>query len=291
MRRVVLALVVSIDLPCAGATASGPATFAGLVHRWPADGNPDDVIGGSHALVHGPVTWVPGRFGQAFGVPAGAWLGLGPDPGSVGTGDFTIALWCRVERLVAMPLLCKRDGCATAPFIQVLLRQDGDLLCELAGPDGDDASTFITRKANLADGRWHHVAWRRSAGAHTVWVDGALLVTPVQAAVADIAPGSDLSAGWSPCVGRDGGPQPFAGELDEIQLYSVALSDCQVALLAGAACSADLDGDGVVGATDLGHLLAQWGACGDERPCTADLDGDGVTSAADLGLLLSAWSG
>jgi hypothetical protein len=49
--------------------------------------------------------------------------------------------------------------------------------------------------------------------------------------------------------------------------------------------TADLDGDGAIGASDLAILLAQWGRAG-----TADLDGDGTVGAADLALLLAAWT-
>jgi hypothetical protein len=48
--------------------------------------------------------------------------------------------------------------------------------------------------------------------------------------------------------------------------------------------SADLDGDGAVGAGDLAILLAGWGGSG-----PADLDRDGTVGAADLVLLLAAW--
>jgi hypothetical protein len=47
---------------------------------------------------------------------------------------------------------------------------------------------------------------------------------------------------------------------------------------------ADLNGDGVVDATDLAALIAQWGASG-----AADLNGDGVVDAADLAALIAAW--
>ncbi len=52
------------------------------------------------------------------------------------------------------------------------------------------------------------------------------------------------------------------------------------------ACTADFDGDGAVGATDLAILLGSWGPC-DE--CDADLDGDGFVGAADLATLLGSW--
>lgn len=48
-------------------------------------------------------------------------------------------------------------------------------------------------------------------------------------------------------------------------------------------CPADLDSDGVVGATDLAALLGAWASP------AADLDGDGTTGATDLAALLAAW--
>lgn len=49
-------------------------------------------------------------------------------------------------------------------------------------------------------------------------------------------------------------------------------------------CPADLNGDGVVGATDLTLLLGAWGTSG-----PGDLSGDGSVGAPDLTLLLGAW--
>lgn len=47
----------------------------------------------------------------------------------------------------------------------------------------------------------------------------------------------------------------------------------------------DLDGDGTVGAGDLGVFLGAWGTSG-----PGDFDGDGIVGAADLAELLGAWS-
>jgi subtilisin family serine protease len=49
--------------------------------------------------------------------------------------------------------------------------------------------------------------------------------------------------------------------------------------------SADLDGNGEIGATDLGILLGAWGGP------DADLNGSGTTGAEDLAILLGAWGG
>ena len=48
-------------------------------------------------------------------------------------------------------------------------------------------------------------------------------------------------------------------------------------------CPADLNGDGVVNASDLAGLLGGWG------PTNGDVNGSGSTDAADLAALLGAW--
>ncbi|MBL9121078.1 MAG: FG-GAP repeat protein [Phycisphaerae bacterium] len=51
-------------------------------------------------------------------------------------------------------------------------------------------------------------------------------------------------------------------------------------------CPADLDHDGMVGATDLAIMLGAWESAG-----PADLDGSGKVAAPDIALLLGAWGG
>jgi hypothetical protein len=51
----------------------------------------------------------------------------------------------------------------------------------------------------------------------------------------------------------------------------------------------DIDGDCVIGFTDLLLLLSAWGPCAPGKPCPADLDGNGVVGLADLLPLLTNW--
>ena len=51
-------------------------------------------------------------------------------------------------------------------------------------------------------------------------------------------------------------------------------------------CDADLDGDDVVGVTDLLILLGSWGLC---EGCPADIDNDGMVGVGDLLILLGLW--
>ncbi len=54
----------------------------------------------------------------------------------------------------------------------------------------------------------------------------------------------------------------------------------------------DVDGDGVVGISDLLTVLGNWGPC--PAPCpptsTADFDGDCVVGVTDLLILLGNWT-
>lgn len=50
-------------------------------------------------------------------------------------------------------------------------------------------------------------------------------------------------------------------------------------------CPADMDGDDLVGASDLAVMLADWGSAGG----STDLTGDGIVAADDLTILLGAW--
>jgi hypothetical protein len=55
----------------------------------------------------------------------------------------------------------------------------------------------------------------------------------------------------------------------------------------GAPLVGDLDGDGRVGGSDLGLMLAAWGPGTNQA---ADLNRDGVVNGADMGALLGAWT-
>lgn len=60
--------------------------------------------------------------------------------------------------------------------------------------------------------------------------------------------------------------------------YGYTTSNC------GTPCPADLNGDHIVGGSDLGALLGNFGGSG-----SGDINLDGVVNGSDLGLLLGAW--
>ncbi len=77
----------------------------------------------------------------------------------------------------------------------------------------------------------------------------------------------------------------IAADLPELggSIAEAGVDDVRVTT-AGCSPTADLDGDGLVGPTDLALLLGAWGGAG-----VADLNGDGTVDASDLALLLGQW--
>lgn len=60
--------------------------------------------------------------------------------------------------------------------------------------------------------------------------------------------------------------------------------------VAAQSCTGDLNGDGQVGAADLGILLGSWGPCpAPPAICASDFDNDGMVGGADLAILLGSW--
>ena len=55
----------------------------------------------------------------------------------------------------------------------------------------------------------------------------------------------------------------------------------------GGSCSEDLNGDGLVGVSDLLQVIDAWGACG--MVCAEDLDNDGAVGVSDLLMMIDAW--
>jgi hypothetical protein len=72
-----------------------PAAIPSPVHWWRGDGNALDSATGQPGTISNGVTYVPGRFGQAFkmdGTP-GSLVELGRNIVHFGTNDFTVAFW------------------------------------------------------------------------------------------------------------------------------------------------------------------------------------------------------
>lgn len=113
-------------------------------------------------------------------------------------------------------------------------------------------------------------------------------------------PRVDLVDGFVPKAGdtfmiaqADLGLLPFDFDLPKLpppRFWEVVQDANSMAIQVGPVIPGDIDGDGIVGASDLLSLLASWGQCDDCENCPADLNGDCSVGAADLLILLANWS-
>jgi hypothetical protein len=81
--------------------------------------------------------------------------------------------------------------------------------------------------------------------------------------------------------------QAQAGTFIDNEVPPSRLAQAAFDFTLGVSIVGDLDGDGMVGTSDLLALLAAWGPC--PQDCPADLDGDGEVATSDLLILLANW--
>lgn len=304
------------SMPCTAAVAPAPASFrAGLlaaaaillapaaapaqlvlsdcVHRWAADGDAVDAIGVDDGTITGDVTYAPGHFNQAFNFNTG-YLSFGTTAGNFGTSPFTVSFWFKTTQETGFALLTKRPVCMYSNMLDVRQVTSAGVLTELS--QGTAPQTGLTyTDVPYSDGQWHHFAFRRDGTTLTSLIDGCVQDADTMSVVVNLQTSAPFRLGRSPCTGFDG-TQPFTGQIDEVQLYSRALSIGEIKQLAGLApLSADLNCDGIVNGVDLAILLGAWGPCptptaGGGGACPADLNSSGNVNGLDLAILLGQWT-
>ncbi|MFO0782268.1 MAG: LamG-like jellyroll fold domain-containing protein [Phycisphaerales bacterium] len=282
---------ISIVGVCAAAVCATAAS-AGLVFHFTGDGTLTDAAGGRNGTAVGPATYAAGLSGQAVDLPGNAYISYADDAAwTLGSGSFTVATWVNLDTVQAgSPYAAPNTfvGCdqgpGNIPKWVFFMDQSGTLYFHINGP----GVIFLPSPgtASTTTGTWHHYAVVRQGSTFTFYGDGINLGsvsnnTVIPDPAAQLTIGQVENLGW------------LDGRVDDVQLYSRALSAAEISYLvahpgqtAPAACPADIDHDGLVDGTDLGLLLGAWGVCG---TCDADLNTDGQVDGTDLGLLLGAW--
>lgn len=179
---------------------------------WPGDSNPDDVVGGRHALLRGGAAYEAGLVTNAFRLNGqGQFVEVPHDPAlDVGTGDFTLEAWVRFNTLEGEQVIAEK-------YVETFgVNRSGWTLTKI----GSSLRWALREFANLDSGlastahsatNWTHLAIRRLGTLFSVFQNGALTVS--SNVVCNLDSPSSLK------FGHRGNPTDTPGSKDERQFW------------------------------------------------------------------------
>jgi RHS repeat-associated protein len=230
-------LEIRVGSPCTVEAAPGLAAW------WPANGSGTDVISGQTSRLLNGVNFGKGKVSLGFNfdgvndgvrVPAATNL----DIAKTGNGSLTIEFWANSTDRDQWPLLVGWNN-GSRWGVRMEERQDywnSNLyasLIDTAGVEHEFAAYQQYLRDGTGTGQWHHYAltYDKASGIGKLYVNGTL---QVQTPLGSFTPqtGYDLYFGYVQDQSA-----PLSGVLDEISLYSRALTAQEIqAVYAAAAC-------------------------------------------------------
>jgi hypothetical protein len=215
------AAFLAVPVPVSGQIVTNPP---GILSLWAAEGDPLDSVSTNHGLLQGPVTYAPGRVGQAFafGADAAGWVEVPYNPGLEVSSEATLMAWVCLDQLPSQ----------RGQFMYIAGRSqsgnDFDLQVEL-----DDCARFYvlggvntSTTTPLRTATWYHLtATYRAQDRIEIYLnavkEGSLAITGAIAANSN-----PFTIGTSPLWRR-----PWCGRIDQVRWFNRVLSDVEIAEL------------------------------------------------------------
>jgi len=207
-----------------------PAILLGLVGNWRFEeaggARVADVSGlGNHGVITGNTRRVLGKFGQALEMDGASVVNIPHTPAlNPDRSPWSVAAWVRKSDEYHTTVVFKDDDGKFRSYYY---------LSAIAKPRFEfstgDAKVTLEGKTSVNDGKWHHVAGVRTAPyAGQLYVDGVLEAsgTVPPSPSSSIWSSSPLKIGSSTAVAS--GLGPWKGSLDDVRVYSRALSADEV---------------------------------------------------------------
>lgn len=206
---------------------------SGIVVWWRAQDSAEDAIGSNNGSLQGGATFTEGKVGRAFLFNGtSSFIALSNNASmDFAAGDFTIETWCRFDSLVgAQEVLHKVTGIAP---------NDQTYFLEFSGFPDSPSLRFMVRDtaANqndlvipvpLASGLWYHIAAVRTGNTNAMYLDGVQIGSQTAGLSVNTGTGGIASIGNIAYNGTPGIIRYFAGAIDELSLYSKALSQSEI---------------------------------------------------------------
>jgi len=229
-------------------TPVDPGT-TGLIAHYTLDGNTNDIVGGHNAMTNGAPVYTTGKIGQAIVLD-----GVDDYAGTTesllsGRPAFTLAGWVSPlnPRGSRIGLFGQNDAIEFG-------FDGGNVSIWTAGGGG------VGARWDFADTLWHHVAAIGSGTGLRIYVDGQLAASggSTTSNYGTSTYGFNIGGGgvW------DATGNWLTGKIDDVRIYSRALSGAEIAWLAGytslLSIPADLHQDGKIDFKDFAVLADSW---------------------------------
>ncbi|HEY2888307.1 MAG TPA: LamG domain-containing protein [Candidatus Limnocylindrales bacterium] len=240
---------VAVLLLAAQASLAAAPQRSHLQAYFPGDGSATEVVNNASGTLEGDATFAAGQRLQAFSLdgtgdaiefPAASW--------QLPAGDFSVVAWVKTTQATGSQMVIEEYECAgfcpgNDASSMWRLGVDNGKAVGIVRDNGTAAGATEVVGGDVADGAWHHIGFVRdtSAGKARIYVDGALtgsldLTADMDGPLAN-ADGEDdpVVIGAHIVGGTANLEQFFAGSIDEVGFYDVALGKADMAAIAALA--------------------------------------------------------
>lgn len=146
--------------------------------------------------------------------------------------DFTLSIWARSDSAsnpAASQFLIDKQAATNNPGYRLYFNTSGQVVCDI----DDDTTSYpedsATTTTDYYDNTWHHIVCIRDIAKDRLllFIDGKLIAQDTDlSATGDLSNTDTLTIGAQDTT--DAGTDDFAGDLDEIKIYRLALSESDV---------------------------------------------------------------
>lgn len=230
-RRLATAVVATAGIlafPDAFAVPTCVTEPAGSAAWYRAEDNANDTRGSNHGTNSG--TYSAGRVGRAFSFNGTSGYVSVPDNATLEPASITVEAWVNLSLVGPTAMIVSKPvGSGTANSYQMYY-QSGNLVAEIS--DGGGTRPKVLAPWAPSAGTWYHVAMTYDGTILKAFIDGAQ-------AGGDTLASIPLTYGTNPLmIGAEddgsGAAYFFPGLIDEVTIYSRALSSAEIASLSGA---------------------------------------------------------
>jgi hypothetical protein len=196
----------------------------GMVGWWPGDGNANDIVSTNNGALINGATFANGEVGQAFsfnGAGQAVEVSDAPNLNFATNAPMSVDCWVfRTGTEHVMHFVGKRSGCADSTFLSYQLALNTDSGQGLVfGAYPTEAASGLDLPLNV----WTHLAGTFDGGTYRLYVNGVL----VASGAGSLGPTTSAPL----LIGSSGDCVTMDGLIDEVEVYSRALSDAEVAAI------------------------------------------------------------